>query len=163
MADLSALNYDPAKTEDVGEGGFRVIPPGIYNVIISNSELKDNRAGNGKYLEVTYQIIEGREFIGKTVKDRLNIIHTDPKTQKFAHSQLKKICDAVGHKGQLKDSNQLHGKPMSIRVVIEEFESNKEPGKILQSNRVESRMPKQSAITVAPPSAESGQEQPLPW
>lgn len=164
MADLTALGYDPAKIEDVGEGNFSVVPPGIYNVIISNSELKDNRAGNGKYLEVTYQIIEGREFIGKTVKDRLNIIHPNPDVQRIALSQLKKICDAVGHKGQLKDSNQLHGKPMSIRVVIEEFESNREPGKILQSNRVESRMPKQSAITAAPPpSAESGQAQPIAW
>lgn len=163
MADLTALGYDPAKVEDVGEGGFRVIPPGVYNVVIIDSAVRDTKAGNGKYLEVTYQIIEGREF-GKTVKDRLNIIHPNPDVQRIALSQLKKICDAVGHKGQLKDSNQLHGKPMSIRVVIEEFESNREPGKILQSNRVEIRMPKQSAITAAPPpSAESGQAQPLAW
>ena len=160
MADLTALGYDPAKVEDIGEGNFSVVPPGIYHVIIVNSELKDNRAGNGKFLEISYQIIEG-QFIGKTVKDRINVMNPSETALRIGLSQLKKICDAVGHKGQLKDSCQLHGKLMAIKVSIEEFESNKEPGKMLQSNRVESRMPKQSAASPSP-SAESGQA-PLAW
>ena len=163
MADMTALNYDPSKVEDVGEGNFRVIPPGIYNVVIVDSGLKPTKAGNGQYLELTYQIIEGPE-VGQTVKDRINIVNPSVDAQRIGRSQLRKICDAVGHKGQLKDSCQLHNKPMAIKVVVEEFESNKEPGRMLQSNRVESRMPKQSAITAAPPpSAESGQAQPIAW
>ena len=73
MADLTPLNYDPAKTEDVGEGGFRVIPPGTYIVMIVASELQNTKAGNGKMLVLTYQIIEGRE-VGGTLIDRINII-----------------------------------------------------------------------------------------
>ena len=171
MANLSDLNYDPSKVEDVGEGNFRCIPPGIYNVVIVDSLLRETKAGNGKYLEITYQIIEGRE-VGQTVKERINVVNPSETAQRIGLSQLRKICEAVGHKGQLKDSCQLHGKPMSIKVSIEEFESNKEPGKMLQSNRVESRMPRQSVQTAPPPQAatptaaapaESGQQAPLAW
>ena len=152
MADLANLNYDPSKVEDVGEGNFRCVPPGIYNVVIVDSSIHETKAGNGKYLEITYQIIEGRE-VGQTVKDRINVVNPSETAQRIGLSQLKKICEAVGHKGQLKDSCQLHGKPMSIKVTIEEFESNKEPGKMLQSNRVENRMPKQAVAAAPPPRA----------
>lgn len=163
MADLTPLNYDPAKTEDVGEGGFRVIPPGTYIVMIVASELQNTKAGNGKMLVLTYQIIEGRE-VGGTLIDRINIVNPSETAQKIGLSQLKKICDAVGHKGQLKDSNQLHGKPFAVKVVVEEFESNKD-GKTLQSNKVESRMPKSAAAAAPPPAAngEAPQQAPLAW
>ena len=161
MADLTPLKYDPSKIEDVGEGGFRVIPPGTYNVVIVNSALRDTRAGDGKVLELTYQIIEGRE-VGGTVTDRINLVNPSETAQKIGLSQLKKICDAIGHRGQLKDSNQLHGKPLAVKVAVEEFESNKEPGKMLKSNRVESRMPRQSAAAAAPPPQPAGGEEQRP-
>lgn len=152
MANLSDLNYDPSKVEDVGEGNFRALPPGIYNVVIVDSQLRETKAGNGKFLEITYQVIEGRE-VGQTVKDRINVMNPSETAQRIGLSQLKKICEAVGHKGQLGDSCQLHGKPMAIKVSIEEFESNSEKGKMLKSNRVENRMPRQSAATSAATSA----------
>lgn len=140
MANLSPLGFDPANIEDMGDG-FKVIPPGTYNVVIVDSDVQDTKT-NGKMLVLKYQIIDGPN-VGDTVKDQINIVNKSDIAQKIGLSHLKHICDAIGHTGQLKDSSELHGKPLAVKVVIEKFESNKEKGKMLDSNKVEKRMPKQ--------------------
>ena len=147
MADLAPLGFAPENIEDMGDG-FKVIPPGTYNVVAVESDVKDTKTG-GKMLELKYQIMDGAN-VGDTLLDRLNIVNSSETAQKIGLSQLKNICDAIGHTGQLKDSNQLHGKPFAVKVVVEEFESNKEKGKMLKSNKIEKRMKKQSASSAAP-------------
>lgn len=141
MANLEPLGFIPENIEDMGDI-FKVLPPGTYTVVIVESDVKDTKAG-GKMLEMKYQVIEG-QFTSETLVDRLNIQNKSDIAQKIGLSQLKHICDAVGHTGQLNDSEQLHGKPFSVKVVIEQFKSNKSD-KMLDSNKIEKRMPKQQS------------------
>ena len=145
MADLSPLQYDPKNVEDMGDG-FKVVPPGSYPVIIVESEVSDNKNKTGKILTLKYQIIEG-PYTGECVIDRLNIVNQSDIAQKIALSQLKHICDAIGFTGQLTRSESLHGKPLSVKVIIEPFTSNT-TGKKLDSNKIEKRMPRQSLSTM---------------
>jgi hypothetical protein len=138
MADLAPLGFNPAETEDMGDG-FKVIPPDIYNVVVVESDVRDNKKGTGKVLVLKYQITDGQQ-VGNTLTDNLNIQNPSEVSQKIGLSQLKHICDAIGFVGVLKDSNQLHGKPFAVKVVVEQFESNTTPGKMLDSNKVEKRM-----------------------
>ena len=147
MADLSPLGFIPAEIEDMGDG-FKVVPPGIYDVVIVESDVKPTRSG-GKMLELKYQIVAGPNA-GDFLTDRLNIDNASETAKRIGLSQLKNICDAIGFAGMLKDSNQLHGKPFSVKVVVEKFESNKEAGKMLESNKIEKRMKKGSAVAAAP-------------
>ena len=146
MADLSPLGFIPAEIEDLGDG-FKVVPPGIYDVVIVESDVKPTRSG-GKMLELKYQIVAGPNA-GDFLTDRLNIDNASETAKRIGLSQLKNICDAIGFAGMLKDSNQLHGKPFSVKVVVEKFESNKEAGKMLESNKIEKRMKKGSAAAAA--------------
>lgn len=143
MADLSPLGFNPAAIEDMGDG-FKVIPPDIYNVMIVESTVRDTAKG-GKLLELKMQVIDG-QHVGASLTDRLNIINPSEVSQKIGLSQLKNICDAIGFAGDLKDSNQLHGKPFAVKVIVEEFKSNKPNDKgeypMLKSNKIEKRMSK---------------------
>ena len=150
MADLSPLGFIPEQIEDMGDG-FKVVPPGIYDVVIVESDVKPTRSG-GKMLELKYQVVIGPNA-GDFLTDRLNIDNASETAKRIGLSQLKNICDAIGFAGMLKDSNQLHGKPFSVKVVVEKFESNKEAGKMLESNKIEKRMKKGSAVAAAPPPA----------
>jgi hypothetical protein len=38
MADLSPLGFIPEQVEDLGDG-FKVVPPGIYDVVIVESDV----------------------------------------------------------------------------------------------------------------------------
>lgn len=148
MADLSPLGFIPENIEDMGDG-FKVVPPGIYDVVIVESDVKPTRSG-GKMLELKYQVVAGPNA-GDFLTDRLNIDNASETAKRIGLSQLKNICDAIGFAGMLKDSNQLHGKVFSVKVVVEKFESNKEAGKMLESNKIEKRMKKGSAVAAAPP------------
>lgn len=153
MADLTPLGFNPAEVEHI-DSGFTIIPPGIYPVVIVESDVRDTKANNGsKMLVLKYQIIEG-QFMGEFVVDRLNIVHrTSAQAQKIGQSQLKDICDAVGFAGVLTNSELIHGKPLSVKVGVSEFKSNKSD-KNLQSNDVLQRMPRQP-LQVNPVAAKS--------
>lgn len=138
MADLAPLGFNPAETEDMGDG-FKVVPPDVYNVVIVESDVKPNKKQNGKILKIKYQITDGPQ-VGNTLEDNLNIQNPSEISQKIGLSHLKHICDAIGFIGVLKDSNQLHGKPLAVKVVVDKFESNTTPGKMLDSNKIEKRM-----------------------
>jgi hypothetical protein len=139
MADLTKLNFNPADVEEMGSN-FELIPPGTYPVVIIDSGIKDTKAGTGKILSLDYQIVEGSSS-GKLIVDRLNIKNQSEMAQKIGLSNLKNICDAIGFLGVLTDATLLHGKPFSVTVEVEDFESNN-TGKTLQSNKVVKRMAK---------------------
>ena len=46
----------------------------------------------------------------------LNIVNSNETAVKIAHSDLKAICEAVGHKGELEDTVDLHNIQLMIKV-----------------------------------------------
>jgi hypothetical protein len=117
---MAILNFDSTKVE---AGEFELIPVGEYRAVVTNSEMKTTKDNpNNKYLTLTLEIIDG-EFKGRKLFENLNLIRdmtaqNDPKTKGLAERRLKQICQAVG-KTHIKDSAELHNKPMLVDVVIE--------------------------------------------
>jgi len=110
MANLNgfnANNVDPAVE-------FEAIPPGKYVAVITNTEMKPTKAGNGSYLEITFQVIEG-EFKNRLLWARLNLDNPSQMAVKIARSELSSICRAVGVM-EPKDSIELHNLPLVISV-----------------------------------------------
>ena len=150
MADLAPLGFNPDNVEHMD--AFEIVPPGSYPVVIVESDVKDTKDKTGKLLELKYQIIEGPQT-GKPLIDRLNIVNKSDTAQKIGLSNLKDICEAIGFKGQLTNSEALHGKPFSVSVEVESFKSNKGDNKTLQSNKIAKRMPRQAAASLPMPEA----------
>lgn len=131
---MANIGYESTPQDAEGhKGSFEVVEPGWKKVVIIGSEIKATKAGNGKMLELKYELQDGT---GRSLIDRLNIVNPSEVAQKIARGALAKIAVACGHKGNLSDTNVLHGRPFEAKVEIEEFESNTEAGKMLKSNRV---------------------------
>lgn len=154
MTDIG-YQSNPAQDAEGHRGGFEVIEPGWKKVVIVASEVKPTKAGNGKILEFEYEVQDGTK---RPLTDRLNIINTSEVAQKIGRGALGKIALAVGHKGLLTDTKVLHGRPFEVRVTVEEFESNTEPGKKLKSNKVVDYRGCQSVAT-----APATEKPPLGW
>lgn len=145
MADIAGLGFVPENVEDVGDG-FSLHPPGVYTVVIVADELRENNNKTGHVLEFNYQFVEG-PMAGETIKDYLNILHQKPGVQKRGQSDLKQICTAVGHVGQVMNTEVLHGKPFSIKLGIEDQDKiNPDTGKPYQRNTVKKRMVKEPQV-----------------
>ena len=110
MANLNgfnANNVDPATD-------FEPIPAGKYAAVITNSEMKPTKSGNGQYLELTFQVIDG-PYKNRLLWSRLNLDNPNAQAVQIAHGELSAICRAVGVM-QPKDSIELHNLPLLVTV-----------------------------------------------
>lgn len=110
MANLNGFNANEVEPA----AGFDPIPAGKYPAVITESEMKPTKSGVGKFLQLTFQILDG-EFKGRLVWARLNLDNPNATTVKIARAELSAICRAVGVMAP-KDSVELHNLPLVIKV-----------------------------------------------
>jgi hypothetical protein len=114
MASLSGFDARNVKKLD----DFDAIPAGEYLAAIVGSQMKVTKAGDGRYLELDFQILEG-EYKGRHMWSRLNLEHSNPVAVQMAQMELAAVCEAVGVLTP-NDSSDLHNKPLRIIVKPEQ-------------------------------------------
>lgn len=98
------------------QGSFEPIPAGWYTAMITESEFKPTKNGNGEYLQLRLDIIDG-EYEGRVIFDRLNLNNPNQTAVEIAQRQLSAICRAVGIMTP-RDSSELHDRPLKVKVSI---------------------------------------------
>jgi hypothetical protein len=106
---FDANQVDPA-------GTYEVLPPGDYKVQIVQSDMMNTKNGNGQYLWLEMDIVDG-EHQGRKVWDRLNLVNPNQQAQEIAQKQLSAICHAIGVLS-VQDSEELHFKTMLAKVKV---------------------------------------------
>ena len=48
---------------DENQGNI-TIPEGVYNLIVASTEMKDTQDGKGKYIRISYQVIDEGQYKG---------------------------------------------------------------------------------------------------
>lgn len=118
MADLSQLGYSPETTE--ANTGFDALPAGEYPAVATEAELKDTKAGTGKYLKVTFEIIEGNGK-GRKVFTNFNLVNPNQDAVQIGHAQLKEWATAAGNPNA-KDTSELIHKPVVLKLTVKKDE-----------------------------------------
>ena len=126
---MGNLNGFDSNEWESGAGKFDPIPAGDYTVIVTKSEMKNTKQGDGKLLELTLQVV-GEEGKGRLLWDRLNLDNPNATAVEIAKRTLGDICRAVGVLTP-SDSSELHDKPLVARVTVEPRKDTGEP-----SNRI---------------------------
>ena len=114
MAQLNQ-HFDASAVEPAAP--FELLPPGRYSVQIVQSEMRATRAGNGQYLWLEMDVIEGPHQ-GRKIWDQLNLVNPNQQTVEIAQRTLSAICHAVG-KLSVQDSEELHSIPMVAVVKVD--------------------------------------------
>lgn len=109
---MATLNFD--STNVTPDTGIDPIPAGDYTCMIIDSDMKPTKNGQGQYLELIMQVIDG-PYANRLLWDRITLVHPNNKTVEIAQRQLSAICHAVGVI-QVQDSAQLHNRPIIVRV-----------------------------------------------
>ena len=118
MADLNGFNaneIDPSMP-------YEPLPADKYLAVITASEMKSTKNGNGKYLELTFTVMEG-EYKNRVVWARLNLNNPNATAVRMARGDLSAICRAVGVL-QPRDSVELHNIPLLITVKLKKRDDN---------------------------------------
>ena len=146
---MATLNFNANEVEPSAD--FEPIPAGKYLGVISDSEMKPTKSGNGSYLELTFQVIEG-EYKGRLLWSRLNLDNPNQLTVQIARAELSAICRAVGVMTP-RDSCELHNLPLTISVKLKKREDNGELTNLIAgySKKEEARGQPVQATSDTPP------------
>ena len=111
---LNGVNTDADPSKD-----FEPLAIGDYPAIVEGEETKYSKAGD-EMLILKFKIVDGPGK-NRVIFHNLNLWHsTSEKAKEIAEGQLSAIREAVGiPKGNLKDTQQLQNRPLSIRLGIE--------------------------------------------
>jgi hypothetical protein len=113
MADLSG--FDASQVPEQQE--FSALPEGQYIAIATASEKKPTKRGDGAYLQITFEVIDGPQK-NRKVWSRLNLWNQNQTTIEIAQRELGAVCRAVGIILP-NDSAELHNKPLLLTVAVE--------------------------------------------
>lgn len=138
---------------------YTPIPPGEYEVIITRSDTKPTKTGDGSYLELEMQIVSG-DLSGRRYWERLNLDNPSQQTVTIAQQQLARLCAALGM-DEVTDSEQLHDKPVIAIFAI----SKKDPTRnSIYGYRAISGPPVSPAkLAAAKPAAAQAKPAARPW
>jgi hypothetical protein len=115
MAELD-FTFDPNTIEDRVE--FTIYPVGEYIAEVTASDYKPTKAGNGKFIELEWTILDG-EYAGRKYWDRLNVKHENKVAEDIANSSMKDLMKAIGQPNErCKNTNMLHGIPVKLKIGI---------------------------------------------
>ncbi len=109
------LNFDANQVAPAS--GFEPLPVGQYSAIVTDSIWKATRNNDGRYLQLTIQVIEG-EYANRKLWDRLNLENKSAEAVKIARATLSALCRAVGVMTP-QNASELHNKPFVVSVGME--------------------------------------------
>ena len=112
-------NFDARTVEP---SGFDVLPAGEYDVCIVSSAVESTRAGDGKFLKLELQVLNG-PFQNRKVFDRLNLWNKNPQAVTIAQGTLSAICRAVGVLTP-QDSSELHNRPLLATIKTRDYQGS---------------------------------------
>jgi hypothetical protein len=151
MANLAGLiDYNASP-----ESQFSALPSGEYPALITDSTVKQTKAGTGTYLELTYQIVDGA-YKGRQLWARVTLSNPNATATQIGQQHLAQLRHATGQM-QLQDSQQLHNIPHLIRV-----EHKPAQGAYGESNEVREYKQLGGAVQQMPARAPSAPAAPAP-
>ena len=111
---MAVINFNAQQVQP--QQAFEPIPADWYNVMIDESEIKPTNGGDGHYLEMRMNVMDG-QFANRKLFGRFNIDNPNETAVEIAYAQLSAICHAVGVL-QVDDTQLLHGKPFQVKVSV---------------------------------------------
>ena len=103
-----------ASTLPTGGGDYAPLPDGWYQAEIESAELKDTRAGTGKYINVRYRI-QGPTHENRVVFDIMNINNPNPKAEEIGRQSMGDLMRAIG-RNRISDTDQMIGGQCEIKL-----------------------------------------------
>jgi len=96
---------------------FEPLPPGPYNLKITEATLKDTNSGTGQYIAIRLDVT-GPTNVGRVIFDNLNIRNPSSKAEEIARQKLGELMRAIGL-AAVSDTDQLVNRDVAAMVKTE--------------------------------------------
>jgi hypothetical protein len=115
---MPIIDFDAVES-DFAPRTFEALPRGDYTAMITDSVLKDTKAGTGKMIALTMEIIDGA-FSGRKIWDNLNVKNANPTAEKIAMAGLTQYFAACGMSMKKGDNTEsMYNIPFKLKLGID--------------------------------------------
>lgn len=104
-------------SSEIADSKFEPLPEGEYVGMFTESKMKDTKSGDGQYIEMRFEIVEG-QYAGRILFERLNIKNKNEQAVEIAYQNLKQICECV-NKTTIQNTEELHNIRLIAQVKID--------------------------------------------
>ena len=139
-------NFDANSVDTTYTGESQPVPAGVYEAMITSSEMKRNKSGTGSYLSLGLTIVSG-EHQKRMVFDNLNLVHQSEQAREIGQRTLAKVMKAVG-KTRVRSHKELRNVPMLVKVAVRPAE-----GQFAARNEVKDYAPDPNYVQAPAPAA----------
>lgn len=115
---MAKITFNIAEAGELNDSAPEILPVGDYTMQITQSDLRDTKAGDGQYIWLELEIL-GPKYVGRRYWERVNLFNKNETAVRIAKKTLGSICKAVGV-AEFQDTEQLHFKPMKVVVKHKE-------------------------------------------
>ena len=112
---MAQLNFNAAEIDTTSRDA---IPSGTYEAVVTDSEMRPTKNGQGVGINLTFEILSDGPAKGRKVFVWINYEHPKVEAQRIGREELASLCKAVGVVN-LTDTAQLHDLPLLIAVGID--------------------------------------------
>lgn len=123
---MAKINFNLSSIQPATPRSSEPLPAGLYQVEITNSELKELKSGNGQGLSLEFTVIDPQEHAGRKVWTNLNVQHSNPTAQEIGLGQLSALWKACSTE-ELEDTDQLFGQIVRIKTKVREAQNGYGP------------------------------------
>lgn len=117
--DFLGDDFDPQAAADKGgDGDFTPLPPGWYYGRVTEIEVQDTKAGNGKMVYARIDI-EGPSHAGRVVFDRMIVKHPSRDAVDIGQARFGNLCLAAGFEKKPSQTKALLGKVVGVKLKTE--------------------------------------------
>ena len=152
MTDFNPNDYFKDGDNEFGQKRYSLLEPGVYLLIIIQSELKQTNAGDGSYLKMTMQVCDGT-VVKTCVFPSFTISNPSQKAEAVGRKQLAGLCKALGlATPDLKNPKTFEGHKILAEVYIKKGKGdyqgmpNPDTNQISAYQNKDTKIPKKNAV-----------------
>ena len=129
---MAQLKFNAAEVDTASRDA---IPSGTYEAVVTDSETRATKNGNGMGINLTFEILSDGPAKGRKVFAWINYENQNAKAQQIGREELASLCKAVGVT-ELEDTVQLHNLPLVITVGVDRNDPTKNVVKAYKAKAV---------------------------
>ena len=111
---MAVLNFDATQ---IDTSSHDPVQPGTYEAVITESETRPCRNGQGLGINLTFEILS-ESAKGRKVWNWINYMHPKQEAQRIGQEELARLCKALGI-ARLGDTVEMHNIPLMITVALD--------------------------------------------
>jgi hypothetical protein len=116
---MPIIEFDAVEPSEFAPRTFEALPRGDYTAMITDSVLKETKAGTGQYIALTMEIIDG-SYSGRKIWDNLNVKNPNPTAENIAKASLTRYFQSCGQDLERgADTTALYNIPFKLTLGID--------------------------------------------